>query len=430
MKKEILMPADIYIVVNKTILGDLDRKIISMLYQPIIGYIATNLYFSLWSDLDKNEFMSKDFTHHHMMANMQINLADIESAREKLEAVGLLKTYFKNELANSYVYQLYSPMKVYDFFNHPILNIVLYNNLGKKEYDELIKYFSVPSIDIKGFEDITMSFSDVFKSRPMVFKENFFESIKKENKGEIKLNFAYDFDLIVSSLPFIDKEKIFNKTIKDLINDLAFIYDIKELEMANLIGNSIDEKGSINRTVLRKECRNYYQFEEGGKLPSLVYRKQPDFLKKPIGEVSKKAKMIYTFENLTPYEFLKRKYGGAEPTLSDLKLVENLMIDQELNPGVVNVLIDYVLKVNEQKLTKAFVETIAGSWKRLKIETVEEAMENALKEHHRYKNKITKKVHNNKKIETNPEWFDKNIENVEINEEEKKELEELLKEFS
>ena len=51
------------------------------------------------------------------------------------------------------------------------------------------------------------------------------------------------------------------------------------------------------------------------------------------------------------------------------------MLDQKLNPGVINVLIDYVLKVNNKKLNKDYIETIVGQWKRLKVETVVDAME-------------------------------------------------------
>ena len=51
-------PADVYTVVNKTVLNNEDRKILTMLYQPIIGPIAISLYLSLWSDLDKIEMVS------------------------------------------------------------------------------------------------------------------------------------------------------------------------------------------------------------------------------------------------------------------------------------------------------------------------------------------------------------------------------------
>ena len=84
--------------------------------------------------------------------------------------------------------------------------------------------------------------------------------------------------------------------------------------------------------------------------------------------------MVYTFETVTPYDYLKSKYKNGEPSARDLRLIESLLTDMKLKPGVVNVLIAYVLKINNQKLSKNYVETIAGQWKRLNIETVEDAM--------------------------------------------------------
>lgn len=90
-----ILPADIYMVVNKTVITSTDRKIITMLYQPIIGHVATSLYFTLCDDLDKREVMSEELTHYHLMMTMQLKLESIVIAREKLEAIGLLKTFFK-----------------------------------------------------------------------------------------------------------------------------------------------------------------------------------------------------------------------------------------------------------------------------------------------------------------------------------------------
>ena len=129
MKNLTILPADQYLVINKTVLHSEDRRLLTMLYQPIIGYTAVSLYFTLIDDLDSLKQMSEDLTHHHLMATMQLKLEDIMIAREKLEAVGLLKTYVKSGNVNHYVYLLYSPISANEFFHHPILNIVLYNNL-------------------------------------------------------------------------------------------------------------------------------------------------------------------------------------------------------------------------------------------------------------------------------------------------------------
>ena len=77
-----------------------------MLYQPIIGHAATALYYTLIDDLDKSELISDDLTHHHIMTNMQLSLENLIIAREKLEAVGLLKTYVRQDNINHFVFLL------------------------------------------------------------------------------------------------------------------------------------------------------------------------------------------------------------------------------------------------------------------------------------------------------------------------------------
>ena len=97
----------------------------------------------------------------------------------------------------------------------------------------------------------------------------------------------------------------------------------------------------------------------------------------------------------------------------------------DLKPGVVNVLIDYVLRINDNKLTKNFVEAIASQWKRSNIETVEQAMLISKEEH---KKKYTYKQTSSVKVskeESKPEWFDKEINEKEDLEKQKK-LEEML----
>ena len=97
-----ILPADTYIVINKTIINESDRKLVTMLYQPIIGHTAVSMYFTLVDDLAKQEIMSEELTHHHLMTTMQLKLSDIVIAREKLEAAGLLKTYIKKSHINTY----------------------------------------------------------------------------------------------------------------------------------------------------------------------------------------------------------------------------------------------------------------------------------------------------------------------------------------
>ena len=425
MKIITLLPADTYTVINRSIITEDDKNNLISLYEPIIGPIAVNLYFTLLRDIKISGIFSDDLTHHHLMTIMKSSIEIIRIARESLEGVGLLKTYYKEGDTNSYVYELYNPLSPKEFFSSPIFNVTLYNNIGKKEYEMLKAEYELPKIDLNDYEDVSKELNLTFKSSSNI---DTFES-KEKNSLNLKLESNIDFDLLISSMPKgIIKDNTFNKKIRELIEQLAFIYDIDTIKMIEIIRTVITDKGTIDKEQLRKNTRKYYQYNNNGKLPTLVYRTQPEYLKSPEGDNSALAQIIYMFENTTPYDFLKIKNKGATPTAHDLKIIESLLIDLDLQPAVVNVLIDYVLKKNNNKINQAFVETIAGQWKRCNVETAREAMELAKKENNKYNKKLTTKT-NKKADNVEPVWFNQDISKEEISAEEQEELENLLKDF-
>ncbi|MBR3198641.1 MAG: DnaD domain protein [Bacilli bacterium] len=416
-----LFPADTYIVKNATILNNEDRLTLIKLYEPVIGAPAINLYFTLWANLDTLDIISTDYTHHSLMATMRLKLEDILEAREKLEGIGLMKTYLREDSINNYVYELYSPLDPKEFLDNPILATTLESNIGKREFKKLIKAFTIPKVDLAGYKDITSKFSDTFDiiNTSEVFDT---ENIKKVKNIEITVDEKIDINSVLSIIPNdILNHRSISKEIKNLIYKLSFIYNLDEEILSELIRNSVNEKKAIDKDKLRENCHNFYTFENKNSSPSLIYKKQPEYLRKAVSDTSKKSKLIYTFETTTPYDFLTGKNKGVKPSKTDLNLLETLLLDYELNPGVVNVLIDYVLKINENKLTKNFVLTIASQWKRSNINTVEEAIELCKKENKSKKPK-TKTI----KKEEKPDWYNKTIEENIATEEDIKELEKKL----
>ena len=428
MEPKTILPADLYYIINRTILTDQERKIIISLYEPIMGSDAVSLYFTLWQDLEKTKELDINFNHHHLMSSLKMGLESLTKARKVLESMGLVRTYFKSGDINEYYYEIYSPLSPYEFFNHPIFNVVLYNNVGSTEYEVLSNYYKKQPSVPKDFEEITTSLDANFKITSMANLLTDGEEIQKTETIGPNLDEKYvDFDLLISSLPKdLVNEKALNKRTRKLINSLSFVYDLDTLKMSELLRMTINENGIIDKEKLRLNARKYYQFNNNGSLPTLIYRSQPEYLKTPEGDLSNRGKMIYIFENTSPYDFLRNKYHGAEPTSRDLKLLEYLAVDLELRPAVINVLIDYVLRINNNKLTTAFVETIAGQWRRMNIETAEAAMKTAEKEHRKTKTKVQTKV---KKEEITPIWFNKDNNTDEIDEKQKEEIEKMLKEI-
>src|SRR5699024_459097 len=154
----------------------------------------------------------------------------------KLEDIGLLKTKIKQDNINNYIYELYSPLSANEIFNHPILNIVLYNNVGKKDYEKLVEYFRLPKINTTRYEDITTTFSDVFMSVPLTSTEIISDDIRRNNKLKLKINTNFDFGFLIESMPKnVDIDKCFTKEVRELILNLSFLYDIDAMHMQNII---------------------------------------------------------------------------------------------------------------------------------------------------------------------------------------------------
>jgi len=430
MEPKTILPADTYTIVGKTILTDFERKTIINLYSPIIGSGAVSLYFALWQDLERKENEDTKYNHHHLMTTLKLGLEPITNARRALESMGLLRSYFKAGEVNDYYYEIYSPIPPNEFFNHPIYSVVLYNNIGSTEYNNILKYYKKSSSSPKDYEEITTSLDVNFKSISSANLNIEADVIQTESPGpRIDENYI-DFALLMSSLPKdLISEKAFNKRTRNLINSLAFVYDLDTLKMCELLRMVINENGVINKESLRLNARKYYQFNNRGTLPTLIYRTQPDHLKSPEGDMSNRGKMLYIFENTSPYDFLRSKYHGAEPTSRDLKLLEHLAIDLEMEPSVINVLIDYVLRSNDNKLTSAYVETIAGQWKRLNIKTADAAMRTAEKEHKKMKSRVFNTTTKQNKEAATPIWFNDKQETEEISNDDKEMLEVMLKEF-
>ena len=420
-----VLPADTFIVVNKTTLSDKDRNLLILLYQPIIGSTSISLYYTLWSYLDKSEILSNEWTHHHILRDMMISNSELIEAKEKLEAIGLIKTYLKKGNINNYVYELYSPVNASEFINNPLLNIALFNAVGKLEYERVVSYFKIPKINLKEYEDVTKKFSDIFAYSSIPLNDNLVYDIKKSSHRNLELLSKIDINTILSLISDeILNKKSLTKTMKDFLYKISYIYNYDNDDMIELIRNSITEKHTIDKKLLQENANKYYRYDHMGKLPSIIYKNQPEYLRKEKLDTSNRSRMIHLFETTSPYDFINSKYKNGNPTSSDLSIISYLLIDLNLKPGVVNVLVDYVLKINNNKLIKSFVEVIAAQWSKSGIETVDAAMEIAEKEYKKKKNITTKTT---KKVVVTPDWFNQDIKEDIASEEEIKKLESRMK---
>lgn len=395
--KEIL-PSDRYIAFAKTPLHETDIDVLTLLYQPLIGATAMSLYMTLKSDIQRQKGLHSERTHKFLMIFTGKHLDEIFQERKKLEAIGLLNVYRKKD-QDEYVhyYELIPPMNPAAFFADDMLSVFLYNRIGSKElYIKLRKLFQIDQVDRDGIENITRSFDQVFISvHPSEMNSehpDLLDAIITTEELEKRIELVsqyrldgkeFEFEKMLSILPnFVSKEEILKEDNKHLIEKMAFLYKLNPMEMGKVVQDSILHTDELDHDEFKKQVKRRYRMNESDKPPRLGMRVQPQPLRVIKQEpLTEEEKQIHYFENTSPVQFMEDWGNGAKVYPGDLDIVEQLMFDYKLEPGVVNVLLEYIFIMHDKKLNKNLAFKIASHWSRANLKTVKEAMDFARKEY-------------------------------------------------
>ncbi|MGI6377605.1 hypothetical protein GX831_03940 [bacterium] len=352
-----------YEIVLCSYISDYDRKILHRLYQPICGAGAIALFNTLWSELEADKTISSlEKSHSILLANLGCDVDEFISYRKQLEGLGLIKTLYHQR--GCYIYLLYAPKSPKEFFDYELFDVLLQRKLGRVEYDRVRTYFSLSHYDKENCIDISQSFNDVYVTPDGPYKFKGVADIIGHQSADLKLSF--DFQTFYASLKdYFIKKEAFTKEIEEEIALLATTYGWSVSEMINIVYKSLDNTGKIDILRLQK-------FARMGKVSQPV-NKPAETQKVDTGNAALDKK-IELFNRLTPLEFLMLKNGGVQPVERDARLIKELIVTTKLPDPVINVLLDYSLANNNNRLVRNYLQAVASSLMRSKISDAYEAM--------------------------------------------------------
>lgn len=365
---KVLSMSDIYQVRSSYHLETEDQRVVLQLYQPLIGHEATILYLTLFSELNQLTLTKKPALISRLCKITGFSVSSLSQAFSKLEAVGLISTYIKHH-DNRYLFDLKMPLSADQFMKHKILNTLLMQRLSD-EYDKTAVAFLTYNVDLNHYEDISSSFTDIFDIQ--LNSDQVLQDKEYQSKLHNVIENNYDLTLFYQSLESLQlSAKMFSQDNIRLIQQLGMLYKINELDMLDMVKQSM-EHDKLNEKTLIDSCRHYYDLKMPKKFEE-VFHKQSVLLQQDHGQ-SDLDKHIYYLENISPYDLLKDKMGGREPLKRDLQIIESVLTDLQLEPGVMNALIELTLYKCNQSLPRNFIEAIASQWKRKNISTVKDAI--------------------------------------------------------
>lgn len=312
-------------------LTDLDRKVLTHCYLPIIGDKALSIYLTLYTMLEPGAQESNVLNHSQLIKLTGIPKTKFQTERRKLEAVGLLDSYYKDA---HFIYVLKSVLSPFEFFNNNDLVRILESVIGRDELDPLAYNFLLRRLDPKQFECITASFDEVF--------EEVFESeadytgigIDTSNNGIIIKNEKFNVDhfiILIDAMDILSKEILHSEEFLDLIKRYAFLYSLSVEQLKDVVVLSVNENKTINFEDLELHVKRVYDNRN----------QNVKFIKKR--EVVRSSdKLINALNTITPNDLVKHKYQ-TELTSSEISMFDKLLKETNITVGVLNVCILYVL---------------------------------------------------------------------------------------
>lgn len=369
-----LYVTDFYRVEIRYPLDEVQIDMLYYLYQPLIGSNALQLYMMLVTEGKRMRRFIAPCSLSRLLSFLSMNIIELEKAMRSLEAIGLLKSYVKHQDdMTQYIYRIYAPLSLKAFFKNQILSSLLQQSLSQEDFQKTLQYFKISLENLDGYEEVTAKFQDVFTiqhhhkgTRLLKYQEDF---VNRESEN---VTVHYDQELLYQGLADYQVNRC-QLSQEDLTYamELGYVYSVDALTLAGLIKDAMESQG-LNRPRMKQAIQKYFDVQQSSKLEE-IYHKQPIQYQTQEANGSPLVLHMKYLDTLTPYELLKEKQGGKEPVYHDLMIVETLMVQLGLKPAVVNVLIEYVLGKNNNRLSKRYCEAIGASWARKKIMTAMDA---------------------------------------------------------
>jgi replication initiation and membrane attachment protein len=350
-------------------LSQTDHEVMSFLYLPVIKSDASSLYYALYHYASLNPLLG-GFVHEDLLDILGMNETDFMLARTKLEGIGLIEVYRKEERDSSsqvkanYIYQLLPPASPKKFFNDILLRTLLNEQVGNKRYYFLFNYFKVddPKLE-EGYINTTTPFKDVFtpvvkdgslslESFDTKLEDKTYKSQCQFDRKELKQHLKvaqYSFDILK---PYIKE-----------VEATCALYDPSIEDVVSIIIDNTDSDGIFYIERFKDDIRNLRQF-------ATVNRKNTKTENLGHGEY---AKLVEKFNALTPDEYLGLIYN-AKPATFMLKEIEKMKSDLGFTNPIINVVLDYCFRKTNNEFNVNYIDKVAYTLSSLDVEDAYDAM--------------------------------------------------------
>ncbi len=344
----------------------LHLQVLNVLYQPILGFVATTVYHYFYAMREFRKGEPVSFTNVH--THLEFSYDQLSSAISRLEALGLARSFLaEHKEFNEYIIELYAPKDPVQFSEDQIFMHLLNDKVGPRQTQDLVALFTLDA-PTRNKEDVSSDFSEVYATDFSL--DNGYQNVEKTKLqnvvGGVKLEFdrALFLNILVGERLF--SMNAFSEEELHTIEQISGIYALTERAAVDKIGEYYEATkphGSrIDFKAMRKALNEIMKY---GAVRKTLRR---EHVTKLSGE-RQKIKLINDMEILGNSEFLSMLNNGVKNAPADERLLQTLSSDYFLRPPVINALVYFTLLNFNDELPRSLVEKLASSLVRKGVTT-------------------------------------------------------------
>lgn len=392
-------PKDYFVLRQTTPLSDQDVRILTTIYQPLIGNAAYALYMNLKESVLSSAEWTTAKPLSELMTVLDMGIPELYQARVRLEGLGLLNVYKSKKESDQYLFELKPPLTVAQFFNDHMMRLILFEKVGERTFHNIKNQFISEEPKKDEFEEITKSFLDVYHFN--IQKHNQLSVVEIENTVAERSAFSpakqvaeqsdFDWSFFIEGLNqhFINKKSI-TQEVKEQILSLHEIYGLNELEMQKYVLQATDiESSNVNKDKLSREVQQDFHKKQANKVQledkvdqtiQAEQSKQSNrrYRLSQNGFNEHEIEVILHAEEVKPGEYLSsiKSQKGGFVSSNELYVIKELVEQSSLKTSVINMIINYVLiGKNAPVLEKSLALKVANDWAISGVKSPEEALQ-------------------------------------------------------
>ena len=315
------------------------------LYLPVVGQTATNFYMLL-NNMVNNTIKNQNlkFDSNNICKQLHVDLNELNDAKAKLEAIGLISTYVSmaNNNDNYVIFVINSALDYEDFISNPKYKALLIQAIGTTNY-EYLEYKNASDHQLADAIEVTTNFDAVFND----------ESLKNVR--------IIDFEKLYANIQKATRLPItMDDNCKNIIMDVYAKYSLSLKDVEMVIYDSIYDMNGHNEVNATLLIQNFNKLVNGNVTSSLI-------------SVNRDSKLFYGQLNQEQEDKIVNDYKlcNAELYLASIfkkplsknekDVILTLRNKYHLNDELINVLVDFSLTKTNGKLNKKYLTKAAHS---------------------------------------------------------------------